>query len=232
MRISEPDKTTALYEQLAKIGNALASPQRLRLINILSQCERTVEGLAEAVGLPVGNVSHHLQRLSRVQLVTARKVGRHVIYSMADSEVTAFWLNYRDFCSGRLAELQLMRSSLDAERNMRGVVDQESLDELLKQNTVTLLDVRPREEFEAGHLPGAVSCPIDQLTRSIKRLPVDKTIILYCRGPLCLLADQAHEILAARGIKALQFTDGAVEWASAGRSVNRSSNYEPNFASD
>lgn len=223
-------QAAALYEQIAKLGNALASPQRLRILSLLCQCERTVDALAKAVGLPIATVSHHLQRLSRVRLVVARKVGRYVTYAMADNEVTAFWLQYRDFCSGRLVELQMMRTNLAAQRKTRGIIDQESLTKLLKKGTVELLDLRPQVEFDAGHLPGAISCPMDQLGDRIKSLPTGKTLVLYCRGPLCLLGDIAQEQLAARGITALQFTDGVVEWAFAGRPVKISPTYKSLFS--
>jgi rhodanese-related sulfurtransferase len=225
------NQAIALHEQFAKLGTALSSPQRLRLLNLLLQSERTVDTIAKAMNLSIATVSHHLQHLRRVRLVTARKVGRHVTYALADVEVAAFWLQYRDFCSGRLAEFQIMRDALGADRKARGIVDRESLQKLLKQGAVTLLDLRPELEFEAGHLPGAISCPMEQLADRLKGLPKDKTLVLYCRGPLCLLADIAQEQLAARGIKALQFTDGVTEWASAGLPVKRSANYKSLFQS-
>lgn len=223
------NQAIALHEQLAKLGTALSSPQRLRLLNLLCQSERTVETIAKAMNLSIATVSHHLQHLRRVRLVTSRKVGRHVTYALADAEVTAFWLQYRDFCSGRLAEFQIMREALSNERKSRGVVDRESLQKLLKKGDATLLDLRPELEFDAGHLPGAVSCPLDQLAARLKSLPAGKTLVLYCRGPLCLLADIAQEQLAAKGIKALQFTEGVMEWASAGLPVKRSATYQSLF---
>ena len=222
-------QAAALFEQIAKLGKALSSPQRLRILSLLCQCERTVYALSKAVGLPIATVSHHLQKLSQVRLVVARKVGRFVTYAMADNEVTAFWLQYRDFCSGRLLELQMMRSSLTDQRKSRGVVDQETLSKMLKKGTVALLDLRPQVEFDAGHLPEAISCPMEQLGERIKSLPKGKTIVLYCRGPLCLLGDIAQEQLAAKGISTLQFTDGVVEWAFAGRPVKKSPTYKSLF---
>jgi rhodanese-related sulfurtransferase/Fe2+ or Zn2+ uptake regulation protein len=224
------NQAIALHEQLAKLGNALSSPQRLRLLNLLCQSERTVETIAQAMNLSIATVSHHLQHLRRVRLVASRKVGRHVTYALADAEVTAFWLQYRDFCSGRLAEFQVMRDALGNERKARGVVDRVSLQRLLRKGEATLLDLRPELEFDAGHLPGAVSCPLDQLAERLKGFPSGKTLVLYCRGPLCLLADIAQEQLAARGIRALQFTDGVTEWASAGLPVKRSASYQSLFS--
>jgi rhodanese-related sulfurtransferase len=164
-----------------------------------------------------------------VRLVASRKVGRHVTYALADAEVTAFWLQYRDFCAGRLAEFRVMRDALVAQRKARGVVDRDTLQKLIKKGTVALLDLRPELEFDAGHLPGALSCPLEQLADRLKSIPAGKTLVLYCRGPLCLLADIAQEQLAARGITALQFSDGVAEWASAGLPVKRSTSYHSLF---
>jgi DNA-binding transcriptional ArsR family regulator len=223
------NQAQALHEQLAKMGQALSSPQRLRLLNLLCQSERTVETIASAMGLSIATVSHHLQQLRRARLVIARKVGRHVTYAMADPEVTEFWLRYRDFCARRLPELQLMDTKLAAERKKRGAVDREALKKLLKGGEAVLLDLRPEQEYDAGHLPDAISCPIDHLAECIKKLPVGKTVILYCRGPYCVLGDMAQEQLVARGINALQLNDGVIEWASAGLPLKRSPNFKSLF---
>ncbi len=223
-------QAAALYDQIAKLGHALSSPPRLRLLNLLCQCERTVESIAETMGLSVATVSHHLQQMRRVRLVTSRKVGRYVTYALADPAVTMFWLQYRDFCSGRLAELQVLESDLAAQRKSRGAVDRNSLPKLLKKGGAVLLDLRPKQEYDAGHLPEAISCPMGELSKFINRLPTGKTIILYCRGPHCVIGDAAQEQLTARGIKALQLTDGVVEWASAGLPIKRSPNYQSLFS--
>ncbi len=224
------NQAVLLHEQFAKMGHALSSPQRLRLLNLLCQCERTVEDIAHAMSLSVATVSHHLQQLRRVRLVIARKVGRFVTYALADPDVTAFWLQYRDFCSKRLPELNLMDTALTAQRKNRGSVDRESLLKLLKKGNAVLLDLRPEKEFDAGHLPGAISCPIDHLAECMKKLPRGKQVVLYCRGPYCLLGDIAQEQLIARGISALQLSDGVIEWASAGLPLARSPNYKSLFA--
>ncbi len=228
--MSNRNQASALYEQLAQLGGALASPQRLRLLNLLCQCERTVQSIAKVMGLSIATVSHHLQRLRRVQLVTAHRVGRYVTYALADPAVVGFWLQYRNFCSGRLAELQLLDHALTAERKTRGAVDRDSLHKLVRKGQAVLLDLRPRQEYDAGHLPEAVSCPLDDLAECIKRLPVGKTFVLYCRGPHCVMGDMAQEQLAARGIKALQLNEGVIEWASAGLPVKRSPSYKSLFS--
>lgn len=227
------DRSTplALYEQIAKMGTALSSPPRLRLLNLLCQCERTVESLAEAMKLSIATVSHHLQRLRRVRLVVARKTGRHVTYAVADPEVVAFWIHYQALCRGRVAELQLLDNALNAERKKRGAVDRTSALELLKQDDAVLWDLRPKPEYDSGHLPGAISCPFEQLSDSIKNAPADKTIVLYCRGPYCVLGDLAQQQLTGRGIHALVLTDGVPEWSLAGLPVTRSPDYKSIFAS-
>jgi len=229
--MTDRNKAIALYEQIAKMGDALTNPHRLRILNLLCQCERTVDSLAETLKLSIAIVSHHLQRLRRVQLVVSRKTGRHVTYAIADAEVTAFWLYYQNFCRGRVAELQVLGNELDSERQVRGKVDRESLRKMLAKGDTVLWDLRPELEYDAGHLPGAVSCPFSQLVENIKKVPPDKTVVLYCRGPYCVLGDMAQEQLAARGIKALLLSDGVPEWASAGLPVKRSPNYKSLFSS-
>jgi rhodanese-related sulfurtransferase len=226
------DRSTALalYEQIAKMGTVLSSAPRLRILNLLCQCERTVESLSEAVKLPIATVSHHLQRLRRVRLVMTRKVGRHVTYAVADPEVVAFWVYYQGLCRGRVAELQVLDGELTAERKQRGSVDRIAAQELLKREDTVLWDLRPKLEYDAGHLPGAISCPFAQLTDSIKNAPTDKTILLYCRGPYCVLGDLAQQQLVSRGIRALMLTDGVPEWSLAGLPVTRSPEYKSLFA--
>jgi rhodanese-related sulfurtransferase/predicted transcriptional regulator len=227
---NKKNQAQALHEQLAKMGHALSSPQRLRLLNLLCQCERTVETIAQAMSLSIATVSHHLQQLRRARLVVTRKVGRFVTYALADPEVTEFWLRYRDFCAKRLPELSLMDTALTAERKKRGSVDREALKKLLKSGKAVLLDLRPELEYDAGHLPDAISCPIDHLAECIKKLPIGKTIVLYCRGRYCVLGDMAQEQLVARGITALQLNDGVIEWASAGLPLKRSPKFKSLFA--
>ena len=230
IRMTDRNQAIALYEQIARMGNALNNPHRLRLLNLLCQCERTVDSLAETLKLSIAIVSHHLQQLRRMRLVVSRKVGRNVTYAIADAEVTAFWLYFQNFCRGRVAELQLMGENLTAERKARGTVDRDSLRKLMSKGDAVLWDLRPQVEFDAGHLPGAVCCPFPSLAESIKNAPSNKTVVLYCRGPYCVLGDLAQEQLVARGIKALLLSDGVPEWASAGLPVKRSPNYHSIFS--
>lgn len=227
--ISRP-QAIALHEQFAKIGHALSSPQRVRLIHVLSQGERTVEEIAKVMRLSVATVSHHLQLMRRVRLVVARKDGRYVTYALAGPEVVRFWLVYRDFCADRLAEAQVLKRAVELQRQARGSVDRSGLQKLIRTGKVMLLDLRPRQEFDAGHLPGAESCPLEVLSEKIPSIPKGKTVVLYCRGPLCILGDMAQELLLSRGIPSLQLTEGVVEWAAAGLPVDPSPDFKSLFA--
>lgn len=226
--ISRP-QALALHEQFAKIGHALSSPQRVRLIHVLSQGERSVEEIAKVMRLSVATVSHHLQLMRRVRLVVARKVGRFVTYALAGPEVVRFWLVYREFCADRLAEAQVLKRAVEMQRQARGSVDRASLQRLIRSGKVLLFDLRPKQEFDAGHLPGAESCPLEQLSDRITAIPAGKTVVLYCRGPLCVLGDMAQEMLLSRGIPSLQLTDGVVEWAAAGLPVDTSPGFKSLF---
>lgn len=217
----------APFEILARLGRALASPQRLRLLHLLAQCERSVEELAAAMSEPLGVTSHHLQQLAAVHLVAARRQGRRVIYALAGEPVLRFWLLFRSFAETRLGELQLLRQMLAAERAASGTIDRQTLQRECRQGRVVLVDVRPRAEYEAGHIPGAISVPLDLLPQQAQRIPKDKTIILYCRGPYCLLAFKAREQLAERGVRALCLADGPVEWAADNLPLERETPERP-----
>jgi len=225
--MSDPHDALAPFEAIARLGRALGNPHRLRLLHLLCQCERTVEDLADAMNLSVVTVSHHLQRLRRVELVTSRKTGRYVIYGLADADVRAFWLRYREFANCQLAELQVLVSDLAKQRNALGRVDPPTLKTLLERDAAVVADVRPQAEYDAGHVRGAISIPLEQLAQRLRDLPTDKIIVLYCRGPHCLLADDAQRTLAAQGIRSLRMDEGVPEWDSAGLPVDRSPNFQP-----
>jgi rhodanese-related sulfurtransferase len=220
MKLDDPQ---APYELIATLGHVLSSPQRLRLLHILCQCDRTVEDLATAINQPVANVSHHLQLLHKANLVAKRRIGRHIAYGLADDSVKEFWLRYRDYSATRLAELQQLFASLAAQRSKRGgTISREALNDLIRKDAVVLVDVRPKEEYDADHLPGAISIPLADLIDRAGELPVDKIVVLYCRGPYCLLGDTAQEQLSARAIRALRLTEGVKDWAAAGLPHKRS----------
>jgi rhodanese-related sulfurtransferase len=187
-----------------------------------------VEDLAATMQQPIANVSHHLQLLRKANLVAKRRLGRHIAYGLADESVKTFWLQYRDYCGTRLAELQQLAAGLAAQRSKRGgTIDRERLADLLKKDAVVLIDVRPREEYDADHLPGALSIPLTELMQRVNELPADKIVVLYCRGPYCLLGDTAQEQLASHAIRALRLTEGVKDWAAAGLPVVQSPGHKP-----
>jgi rhodanese-related sulfurtransferase len=208
-----------LYEQFARIGKAVAHPKRIELLDLLCQGERSVEVLADAAAMSVTNTSAHLRVLREARLVATRKEGTWVFYRLADDAVCDFFVNLRDLASDRYAEVdRIVRDYFEA-RDELEPVDREELLERAGQGDVVVLDVRPREEYEAGHIPGAVSVPLKELRQRMASLPKGAEIVAYCRGPYCVLAPQALELLRRRGFKARRLLDGFPEWRQAGLPV-------------
>ncbi|MCL5997399.1 MAG: metalloregulator ArsR/SmtB family transcription factor [Chloroflexi bacterium] len=205
-----------LYETFAWVTNALANPHRLELIDLLVQAPRTVEELAQEAAMSMANTSQHLQRLKQAGLVTDEREGLYVRYRLADSSVARLWLELRAVAQQRLAEVE---RALDAYRPRRHEFDQISAEELqqrLRDGDAILIDVRPVVEHQAGHLPGAVAMPLNELESRLDELPRDKTIIAYCRGPHCAFADEALDLLVARGWKVARLEEGVGEWQQSG----------------
>lgn len=208
-----------LYEQFARIGKALASPKRLELLDLLAQGDRAVESLAREASLSVANCSRHLQVLRETRLVETRKEGLYVFYRLADEAVGGFWLALRSLAERRLADVErIVRDYFEAPEELEPVGHDELL-ERVRHGAVTVLDVRPVEEYRAGHIPGAVSVPIEELERRLTDLPRDQEIIAYCRGPYCVFAVHAVELLRERGFAARRFEEGIPEWRLAGLPV-------------
>lgn len=208
-----------LNEQFARIGKAVASPRRIELLELLGQGERSVEELARATGMTVTNASQHLQVLRSASLVTTRRDGTKVICEVAGDDVARFLEGFRDLARGRLAEVELI---LQRHLDGSGELEPVSRDELrlrVERDGVVVLDVRPVEEYRAGHIPGAVSVPLDDLEQHLARLPRDVEIVAYCRGPYCLLAPQAVTTLRRHGLRARRLEDGLPEWRRAGLPV-------------
>jgi len=209
----------AIYEQLARIGKSLGSGPRLEILDILCQGPRTVEALAKQVGQSVANTSHHLQVLRRARLVEAEKEGVHVTYRLVDEEVCAFFRALRGLAESRFLEIeQVTRDFLQARGSLEPV-DRDALVARVRTGAVTLLDVRPEEEFRAGHLPGALSVPLGDLERRLAELPRDREVVAYCRGPYCVLAVEAVELLRARGFEAIRMEEGVPDWRARGLPV-------------
>ena len=219
--MSKANVKAELFEQFARIGKALGSARRLEILEYLSQAERSVETLARMTGLSVANASQHLQLLRRAGLVEARKEGLYVHYRLAGDAVDRLVAALRVVGQERLAEVEkLVAQYLDAKDDLEPVPARE-LVERAKKGLVTVLDVRPPEEYASGHIPGAINVPLGELRRRLHELPRDREIVAYCRGPYCLLAFDAVAELRKHGRKARRLEDGFPEWRSAGRPVER-----------
>ncbi|MDH3884466.1 MAG: metalloregulator ArsR/SmtB family transcription factor [Desulfobacterales bacterium] len=206
----------AIYEQFARIGKSVSSPKRLELLDLLCQGERTVEVLAKESGLTIANTSQHLQVLRAARLVEAEKEGLFVIYRLADQTVCEFFRAMRVLAESRLAEVeQIKRRFLEGREGMEPV-DREALLKLVREGAVTVLDVRPVEEYNAGHIPGALSIPLKELTLHLTELPHDQEIVAYCRGPYCVLSIQAVEMLRAKGFHAVRLEEGIQDLRAMG----------------
>jgi rhodanese-related sulfurtransferase/DNA-binding transcriptional ArsR family regulator len=209
---------SVFYEQFARIGKALAAPGRVELIDLLCQGERSVEALAQTSGMSVTNTSQHLQVLRAAALVVVRREGTKVFYRPAGEDVCRFFLSLGELARTRLAEVdQLVRRYLEGD-----AFDPLTRGELLERvehGDVLVLDVRPAAEYAAGHIPGAVSVPLEELQARVGELPPDAEIVAYCRGPYCLLASSALEMLRGHGFRARRLEDGLPEWRLAGLPV-------------
>lgn len=208
-----------LYGQFARIGKALSSPHRLEILELLAQSERTVDSLATEIGLSLANTSQHLQTLRQAALVESRKEGLFVFYRLAGAEVFELSKVLRTVAEGRLAEFErLVREHFGDRADAEAV----PITELLKRarsKKVVILDTRPASEYIAGHIPGAISVPVDDLKRRLQELTKGKEYVAYCRGPYCVYADRAVALLRANGRRAQRLLDGFPEWRAAGLPV-------------
>jgi rhodanese-related sulfurtransferase len=205
-----------IYEQFARLGKALASPSRLELLDLLGQGERSVDALARACGLSVANASQHLQALYAARLVDSRRDGQRIFYRVADPSVAALWLSLRTTAQKQLAELDSVARDYLEGRDEFEPIDRGELVRRLKAGSVTLIDVRPPEEYEQAHLPGAICVPLDEVKSYARKAPKKKQVVAYCRGPYCVFALQAVAALKRRGVDAARFEDGVQEWSAAG----------------
>jgi len=206
----------AIYEQFARIGKAVSSPRRLELFDLLCQGPRTVEVLARESGMTVANASQHLQILRAARLLAAEKEGLFVIYRLADQAACEFFRAMRVLAESQLAEVeQIKRRFLEGREGMEPV-DRDALLKLVREGAVTVLDVRPVEEYNAGHIPGALSIPLKELMLRLNELPHDQEIVAYCRGPYCVLSIEAVEMLRARGFHAVRLEEGIQDLRAMG----------------
>ncbi len=205
-----------LYEQFARIGKALASPHRLELLELLMQCERTVESLAAETGMSVANASQHLQVLRAAHVVETRRQGTSIYYRLASQGVATLWLSLRQVGEAHLAEIDRVVETFLHDRHLFQPIEADALLHLLSNDQVILLDVRPRAEYAAAHLPHARSMPVAELEARLSELPLEKEIIAYCRGPYCVFADEAVRLLRARGYHARRLEHGVIDWHALG----------------
>jgi rhodanese-related sulfurtransferase len=205
-----------LYAQFARLGKALASPQRLELLDLLAQGERTVEDLAREAALTVANASQHLRVLRDARLVTPRKEGLYVYYRLADPAVFALWRALRDVGQRQLAEVDRLVDTYMRHPEHFEPLARTDLARRLADGDVILLDVRPALEYRQGHIAGARSIPVEHLEARLRELDPDREVVAYCRGPFCVFADEAVTLLRARGFTARRYVEGYPEWVAAG----------------
>lgn len=210
----------AIYDQIARIGQATASPSRLELLDLLSQGPRTVEALARQIGQSDATTSHHLQVLRRARLVEAEKAGLYVTYRLAAPQVGDFCLELRQLAESRLTEVQQVTREYLERRGTLEPVDNDELVRRVRAGEVTVIDVRPREEYVAGHIPGAISMPLADLPKRLRDLRKRRDIVAYCRGPYCVMSLDAVDLLRREGFRAQRLEHGVAEWRAQGWRVN------------
>jgi rhodanese-related sulfurtransferase len=214
-----PSPKPALYGQLTRVAKALASPARLELLDLLAQAPRTVEMLARLLRAPVANTSHHLKVLRQARLVETTRSAQFITYHLADASVADLLLQMRAVAESRLTEIQAIARTYAERRGLLESVDQTELLRRVAAGDVTVIDVRPAAEYEAGHLPGAISMPLDELEARWRDLPTHQEVVAYCRGPYCVMAVDAVALLRRHGLVAHRLEAGVVEWrARRGRS--------------
>jgi rhodanese-related sulfurtransferase len=212
-----------LYAEFATIGRAFANPHRLEILDLLGQGERTVDELAREIDQSLANTSAHLQVLRQARLVESDKRGLNQVYRLAAPEVSALWFTLRNLGTARLAEVDRLVQTYLADRASLAAVDLDELQRLVAEGGVTLLDVRPALEYRQGHIPDARSIPIEELEHRLAELPPDRDIVAYCRGPYCVFADEAAQLLQSHGFHVRRFEAGFPEWRDAGLPTVRTS---------
>ncbi len=208
-----------LYEQVARVGKALASPKRLELLEMLAQGEKAVEVVAAEVGIDVKLASAHLKALKEARLVENRRDGKRVIYRLSGKDVAQLGVTLRRVAEEHLLELRMALQQMVVEPDRLAGVDRKALLAQARRGEVIVLDVRPRSEFDAAHLPYARSLPLAELAQRLSELPRDIEIVAYCRGPFCLMSEEAVALLRAHGYRARKTADGVSEWQAAGLPV-------------
>lgn len=219
-----PDRAAkeALFDEFARVAKALSSGRRAEIVDVLANGDRSVESLAQELDLTVANVSQHLQVLRRAGLVKGRREGTFIYYGLAAPEVVTFWRSLQDIAGSRVSDIDRLARAYLGDNDGLEAVTKEELKKRLRNKDVLVLDVRPAEEFEAGHIPGALSIPVGELKRRLRELPKSKNIVAYCRGQYCSFAPEAVRYLTDKGYKAKLLQEGMPDWASAGLPIEHS----------
>jgi rhodanese-related sulfurtransferase/predicted transcriptional regulator len=207
------------YSMLAEMIKAMANPHRLEIIDLLSQGEKSVEGIANETNVSIANASQHLQVLKSANLVEIRRDKNFIHYRLAHEEIYKSWQNLRDLGLERVAEIKKLISDFRDKRDGCEPIHLEELLSRLKLRNIVLLDIRPEGEYNKGHIPQAINIPIEELSAKLKKLPKNKEYIAYCRGPFCVFADEAVNILSKKGFKARRLVEGFPDWKSKGLKV-------------
>jgi rhodanese-related sulfurtransferase len=202
----------AIYDGLSKLLKALANPSRLEIIEMLSQGEKSVEGIVQVTGMSIANASQHLQVMKSSNIVRARKHGHYVYYSLINFEILSLYQHISKYAVKEIAELEKIMNRQREDNKSNNAVNLEELESMIGNKNVLLMDVRPSIEYEFGHISGAISVPLNELMTRLKDLSKDKEIIAYCRGPFCVLADEAVKILNEQGYNARRLNEGYPEW--------------------
>lgn len=219
--MSSENPKRALFAGFAEVAKALGHGHRLEILELLAQGERSVEALAERVGLPVANASQHLRIMRQVGLLASRRDGKRIFYRLSDASVLDLTASLRRVAERNFAEVRDVIAGYFHRRDALEAVTRKDLVRRMKDGLVTVLDVRPQDEYAAGHLPTAVNIPLRELVRRIRELPKNREVVAYCRGPYCVLAFEAVALLRDRGFKVRRLQDGYPEWKAAGLAVEQ-----------
>ena len=216
-----------VYGQFARIGKAVSAPKRIELLELLCQGPRTVEAVADQAALTVANASQHLKILRAARLVEAQKQGLFVEYRLADEGVLKFVQAMRELAAARFAEIGAITNAYLKARGALEPVSGVELMQRVRDGEVTVLDVRPAQEYRAGHIPGARSVPLSELKQHLAKLPRNREIVAYCRGPQCVMAIEAVELLRRRGFRASRMEQGVMDWRARGWKIEKSKGLKP-----
>lgn len=210
-----------LYEQVARIGKAVSSPKRLELMELLAQGEKTVDALASELSIDIKLASAHLKALREARLVESRRDGKYMVYRLSGDDVANLWVTLRQVAEEHLVELQMALQRMLSAPEKLAQVGRTDLLEQARRGEVIVIDVRPQDEYQAAHLPFARSMPLPEIERRLAELSKDQDIVAYCRGPFCMLSDEALKLLTGKGYRVRKMLDGVAEWQAAGMPVER-----------